>query len=142
MRDENVRQFVDTNILVYAHDLSAGTKCERARKLISDLWNSGTGCLSIQVLQEFYVTLTKKVSVPLDSETAIAIIRDLGQWTIHSPDVDDILMAAEFQRRYFLSFWDAMIICSARALGCGILWSEDLNAGQIYAGVKALNPFQ
>jgi hypothetical protein len=68
-------------------------------------------------------------------------ISDL-QWTVHSPDVDDILMAAELQRRYSLSFWDGMILCSFRALDCGILWSEDLNAGQIFAGVKVLTPFQ
>lgn len=141
MKDEKTKQFVDTNILVYAHDASAGEKHEKAKELISSLWNSREGCLSIQVLQELYVTLVKKVATPLESDTAAAIINDLGQWSIHIPGVDDILEAIKIQQHYNLSFWDAMIICSTRQINCNTLWSEDLNAGQVYEGAKAVNPF-
>ena len=141
MKDEKRRQFVDTNILVYAHDASAGEKHIKAKKLITDLWNSQEGCLSIQVLQELYVTLIKKIAYPLKPETAAAIINHLGQWVIHLPDVEDILKAIDIQQQCSLSFWDAMIVCSARSTNCEILWSEDLNSGQIYEGVKVMNPF-
>lgn len=141
MKDERVRQFVDTNVLVYAHDSSAGEKHEKAKKLIADLWNTREGCISIQVLQELFVTLVKKVPMPLKLEAATAVIQDLGQWAIHLPDVNDILEAIEIHRQYNLSFRDSMIVCSARTMNCTILWSEDLNAGQIHMGVKVENPF-
>jgi predicted nucleic acid-binding protein len=141
MKDEKRRQFVDTNILVYAHDASAGEKHIKAKKLITDLWSSQEGCLSIQVLQELYVTLTKKVTYPLKPETTADIIHHLGQWAIHTPYAEDILKAIDIQQQYNLSFWDAMIVCSARSTNCDILWSEDFNSGQIYEGVKVINPF-
>ena len=134
-------QFVDTNILIYAHDKSAGTKHERARALLESLWEDDNGCLSIQVLQEFYINVTRKIAKPLDSETAKSIVADLGQWTTHAPNVDDVLEAITVQQRYGLSFWDAMILASAARLGCGVLWSEDLNDVQEYDGVKVVNPF-
>src|SRR3972149_2724846 len=106
-------QFVDTNVLIYAHDKSAGAKHEQARTLVEDLWEAGNGCLSIQVLQEFYVNVTRKIARPLDSETAKSIVADLGQWAIHSPDVGDVLDAIAAQQKHGLSFWDAMIVISA-----------------------------
>ncbi len=135
------KQFIDTNILIYAYDSSAGTKHERARALLESLWESGGGCLSIQVLQEFYVNVTRKVAHPLDIETARQIIADLGEWPTHSPDVTDVLAAIEVQQRYGLSFWDSLILASAAKLGCGVVLSEDLNAGQDYGGVRVVNPF-
>lgn len=134
-------QFIDTNVLVYAHDSSAGEKHKRAKALIEDLWNAGTGCLSVQVLQEFYVTVTQKVPKPLAPETAARIIEYLSHWRVHAPAASDVLEAIELQRRYRISFWDAMIICSADALGCKVIWSEDLNSGQRYGKTMALNPF-
>ncbi|HZY46016.1 MAG TPA: PIN domain-containing protein, partial [Anaerolineae bacterium] len=112
------RQFVDTNILVYAHDSSAGAKHIRARALLAELWRSNTGCLSIQVLQEFYVNITRKVARPLDQDTARQIIVDLGRWTVHSPTVNEVVEAIALQERHTLSFWDAMIVTSAIHLGC------------------------
>jgi predicted nucleic acid-binding protein len=135
------RQFVDTNVLVYAHDRSAGAKHLRARALLAELWDSQTGCLSIQVLQEFYVNITRKVARPLAPAEARQIVADLGQWHIHSPTVTAVLDAIAFQQRYDLSFWDAMIVTSAIQLGCSIVWSEDLNAGQDYGGASVVNPF-
>ncbi len=134
-------QFVDTNILVYAHDLSSGEKHNKAKALLDELWNTGMGCLSIQVLQEFYVTITQKVAKPLDSDIAAQRIRDLTFWNLHTPGSEDILGAINFQQRYRISFWDAMILWSAQQLGCDTLWSEDLNPGQEYAGLVVENPF-
>lgn len=134
-------QFVDANILIYAHDKSAGLKNERSLKLIKNLWELGNGCLSIQVLQEFYVSITQKVTIPLDRETAAKVISSLSAWKVHTPAVEDILGAIEIQQQYIISFWDAMIIQSAKQQGCPVLWTEDLNSGQVYAGVKAVNPF-
>lgn len=134
-------QFVDTNVLVYAHDQSAGNKRNRAEALLRDLWAARLGCLSLQVLQEFYVTITRKIPRPLPPETASQLIGDLGTWRIHSPDVNDVLGAIDLQTRYQVSFWDAMILRSAIQLGCQTVWSEDLNAGQQYQGVQVQNPF-
>jgi predicted nucleic acid-binding protein len=141
MSDSPAYQFVDTNILVYAHDISAGAKHGRAAELLQTLWESELGCLSIQVLQEFYVTVTRKVAKPLTSDYAIQIISDLGRWRVFSPSVDDIQAAVDIQLRYEISFWDAMIIRSAICLGCETLWSEDLNAGQRYENLLVVNPF-
>ena len=135
------RSFVDTNILVYAHDETAGEKRDRARSVLAELWESGEGCLSVQVLQEFFVTVTRKVPKPLDSVSAAAIVADLSLWRAHSPGPGDVLSAIDSHRRLDISFRDAMIVCSAASLGCGILYSEDLNPGQEYEGVRVRNPF-
>ncbi len=134
-------QFVDTNILVYAHDTSAGAKRERAAQLVEELWNARTGCLSIQVLQELYVSLTRKVARPLSSSSAAQILADLSVWRVHRPEARDVLEAIELHRRYDISFWDAMILRSAGQLGCQVLWSEDLNHDQVYDGIRIVNPF-
>lgn len=134
-------QFVDTNILVYAYDSSAERRHELARALLTELWQNGQGCLSIQTLQEFYVTITRKVAQPMSVERAAQIISDLGHWKVHTPSVEDVLAAIALQQRYRLSFWDAMVLTSAERLECGVVWSEDLNPGQTYTSVKVLNPF-
>ncbi len=134
-------QFVDTNFLVYAHDISAGAKRDHAAQLVEALWESRLGCLSIQVLQEFYVTITRKVVRPLGSGAAAQIVADLAVWRVHVAEVRDVLDAIEIQRRYGVAFWDAMILQSALRLGCETVWSEDLNANQVYDGVRVVNPF-
>jgi predicted nucleic acid-binding protein len=141
MSDRPASQFVDTNVLVYAHDVSAGPKYERALALIKSLWESQTGCLSIQVLEEFYVTVTRKVAWPLASETAAQIVTDLATWRVHAPEVDDVLDAITIHQRYGISFWDGLVIQSAARLGCQSIWSEDMNPGQVYAGIRVVNPF-
>jgi predicted nucleic acid-binding protein len=141
MRESRDLQFVDTNVLIYAHDISAGDKRARSRELIEGLWESGLGCLSVQVFQEFYVNVTEKVSKPLSSEVAAEIVSDLSAWQVHRPGVEDILEAIRMQHRYQMSFWDAMIVTSAIQLGCTTLWSEDLNPGQLYDQVKVATPF-
>lgn len=139
--DTQEYQFVDTNILVYAHDSSAGDKHHTARSILQNLWASQRGCLSIQVLQEFYINITKKSPKPLRSEIAKQIIADLSFWRVHSPDVSDVLEAIEIHNEYLISFWDAMIIQSAIRLGSRRIWSEDLNPGQTYRGILVANPF-
>jgi len=141
MKDERVMEFVDSNVLIYAYDPTAKSKHERAKALIAQLWESRCGCLSIQVLQEFYVTITRKVAKPLASETAAAIVSDIAAWRVHVPVVEDVNQAISLHQRYGISFWDAMIVRSAARLGCSTLWSEDLGSGQVYAGVRVLNPF-
>jgi predicted nucleic acid-binding protein len=134
-------QFVDTSVLIYAHDRSAGRKHSRAQELIRELWQTGEGCLSIQVLQEFYVNITQKVAQPIAPILAAQLIADLSVWQVHRPAVEDVLDAIRLQERHQLSFWDAMIIASALQLGCQTIWSEDLNPGQVFDQVTIENPF-
>jgi len=134
-------QFVDTNIFVYAYDRGNGIKQRLARKLIAGLWESRRGYVSIQVLQELYVTMSKKASTPLPPETAYRIIADLSEWIHHVPGAGDVLEAINIQQRYGISFWDAMIVNSAGRTGCSVLWTEDLNSGQVYGNVTVYNPF-
>jgi len=134
-------QFVDTNILIYAHDRSADDKHQIALTLVRDLWANRVGCLSIQVLQEFYVNITRKVAHPLSLETAARIVADLAAWEVHRPSVDDVLNAIRVQEHHQISFWDAMIIVSAQQLGCATLWSEDLGTGQVFDMVTVRSPF-
>jgi predicted nucleic acid-binding protein len=136
------RRFVDTNILVYAHDESAGVKRDQARSLVEQLWESRDGCLSVQVLQEFFVSVTRKIAKPLDAETAKEIVADLSRWHVHVPASGDVLGAIGIHQSTGISFWDAMIVRSAAEMGCDVLYSEDLNTGQEYSGVLAENPVQ
>ena len=133
--------FIDTNILIYAHDRSAGFKYEVAKNLIDELWQSEQGCLSLQVLQEFFVNVTQKLSKPIERKTAREIISNLAEWRIHLPQFDDLLQAINLQEVHSLSFWDAMVINSAIQLGCSVLISEDLAHDQVYTGVRVINPF-
>jgi len=142
MNDEPARQFVDSNILVYAYDISHGEKHIQAKALLLSLWESGIGCASIQVLQEFYVNVTRKSRFPLSPEQATQVIQDFSDWSVHRPGIKDVVSAIELHQRYQISFWDAMILQSARQSGCGILWSDNLSNGEIYAGVKVINPFK
>lgn len=134
-------EFVDTNVLIYAHDRSAGTKHEQAKDLLQSLWDQRTGCLSTQTLQEFYVNVTRKLEQPLQPEVAAAIIADLSVWEIHRPAVNDVLAAIQLQTSHQFSFWDAMILTSAQQMGCKVLWSEDLSDGQTVFDVTVRNPF-
>ena len=141
MSESSGLQFVDTNVLIYAHDLSAGRRHTVARDLVRGLWQSGESCLSIQVLQEFYISVTSKVARPLTRDAAARVVADLSAWPIHRPGVEDVLVAIQLQRRHQVSFWDAMIIASATQMGCHTVWSEDLNPGQVYGSVRVRSPF-
>lgn len=136
------RRFVDTNILVYAHDVSAGVKHERAREVLEQLWATREGCLSVQILQEFFVNVTRKIPKPLDAARAEEIVADLSRWHVHVPAADDVLGAIGLHQRTGISFWDAMMVRSAVEIGCGVIYSEDLNHGQLYDGASVQNPFR
>lgn len=141
MSAEPKRMFVDTNILVYAHDRSAGAKHDQAVDMLAILWEKRSACISVQVLQEFYVAITQKVPNPVDRTHAKDIVTSLASWHTHVPNPEDIVRAIEIQQRFRLSFWDAMIIHSAQRLDCAQLISEDLNDGQTYDSVQVMNPF-
>ena len=141
MSAELAREFVDSNILVYAFDPSAEAKHAAARRLLEELWERETGCLSVQILQEFFVTVTRKVPRPLSIDAAADRIRELRVWKVFAPTADDVLVAIALQKKARLSFWDAMVIHAAAESGCDVLWTEDLNDGQILQGVRIRNPF-
>ena len=134
--------FLDTNIIVYAYDTSAGKKHKKAKDIMIDLWNSGNGVVSTQVLQEFFVTVTQKLSQKLDLESAKSIINGLLKWNLVVNTGESVLEAIALHSRYGFSFWDAMIIEAAAQGGCDILLSEDLSHGQVIEGVTIKNPFK
>ncbi len=140
--DPQVVYFLDTNILVYAYDRSAGHKHIQAAQLVEGCWENENGCLSLQVLQEFFVTVTRKITMPLDLQSARQIVADLAHWRLHKPEANDLLHAIDFQQSYQLAFWDALIVQSALCSGCKQLLSEDLNHGQVYGDVRVVNPFK
>lgn len=133
-------EFVDTNVLVYAHDRSAGPKHQRSVDLLARLIEDRCGVLSIQVLSEFYAAATKKLA--MNSEEAEAVIEDLGGWFIHRPAHADVLKASRLHRRYRIAWWDAMVLHSAVEAGCSVLWSEDFSDGHQYGAVTVRNPFR
>ena len=134
------KRFVDTNILVYAHDRSAGVKHKRAQNLIEQLWNSGQGVLSTQVLQELCVNLRRKIQPPLVADEVRRLIQDYLSWEIVVNTTDSVIEALEIEQRHKLSFWDALIVHSALTSGATVLYSEDLAAGQTYGPIRVINP--
>ena len=135
------KTFLDTNVLIYAYDLSAGVKHGRAEELVAEIWKSRTGLISTQVLQEFYVTVTRKISRPLEPPVARQIIADLSCWGVVTIEPKTILAAIDIQCDHLLSFWDAMIVAAAAAGGADSVFTEDLNHGQVICGVRVINPF-
>lgn len=135
----SVDSFLDTNVLVYAaaRDRSAATKRHRAIELIE----TEDFALSAQVLQEFYVTVTRKFEVPLSSQEALEWIEQFEVFPCVSVDRPLVKIAAEFSVRYQISYWDGAIIAAAEQAGATTLYSEDLNDGQVYGAVGVANPF-
>jgi len=136
-----VKTFVDTNVLVYAEDLDAGEKHERSVRLVTELWRSGEGVVSIQVLQELFVTLTRKVKRPLSPARARRIVEQYLTWTVVDNDGPLLLAAIDLSSSSRISFWDAAVVHAARVSGCARLLTEDLNHGQTYGDVTVVNPF-
>jgi len=133
--------FVDTNVLLYAHDRSAGAKREIAQALVSDLWGSRTGVVSTQVLQEFYVNATRKLPKPFSAPRARAVVARYANWMVHRIEPADILAASELEKRHRLSFWDSLIVIAAARSGATTLATEDLQHGRTIAGLTIQNPF-
>lgn len=136
------RTFVDTNILIYAHDLDAGPKHEIAKRRIAELWLSREGVISLQVLQEAYVTLTRKIPKPLSRKAARMVVEGYAAWTVQRMDVSDLVRASELGERHKLSFWDALIVVAAVEANAATLLTEDLNHGQRIETVRVENPFR
>jgi predicted nucleic acid-binding protein len=141
MNAEPQREFVDANVLVYAFDSSAGRKQRAAQALLEKLWHGATGCVSVQVLQEFFVTVTKKVATPLTVEEATLRIREFAAWRVFAPKADDVVAAIGLHTQAKIAFWDAMIVLAAAESGCDVLWTEDLTDGRTLRGVRIRNPF-
>ncbi len=139
MSDDKI--FVDTNILVYGHDKDAGQKHQIAQNLLAELWNHRSGVLSIQVLQEFYVTLTRKVLHPLSPSTVRNLIRDYISWQVEVNDTLSILNASRIEENYRISFWDALIVSAASKAKVSKILTEDLQPGQVIEGILLENPF-
>ena len=136
------RIFVDTNILVYAHDRSAGSRHARAAEIVETLWENETGVISTQVLQEFYVTITRKLKGPLSPGEAREIIRNYLVWPVQYNDPEMTIRASEIEEKNGLSFWDALIVAAALRLQAQKIITEDLNHGQIIEGILIENPFK
>lgn len=134
--------FVDTNVIVYAYDKDAGEKHRVAAEIMKELWRSGLGTISTQILQEFFATLTKKISKPMEISVVRETIRRLSRWDVLLIDVDIVLRATELQERYKYSFWDSLIIAAAIAGGAHTILSEDLADGQTIQGLTIKNPFK
>jgi predicted nucleic acid-binding protein len=134
------KYFVDTNILMYAHDRSAGLKHDRARQVIERLWISGQGVLSTQVLQELCINLRRKIARPLPVEEARRLIQDYLSWEIVVNTPASVLQALEIEVRYKTSFWDALVLQAAESAGAAVLYSADLASGQKYGPVQVTNP--
>jgi len=135
-------RFVDTNIFLYAHDSEAGDRHERARQILRELWNEGNGCLSPQVLQEFFVNVTRKIPRPLTPSLAREIMRCYLPWVRTVIDGEMTLRAVEIAETWQTSFWDGMIVAAAERSGASELLTEDLQSGQRIAGVLIVNPLK
>jgi len=134
-------EFVDTNVLVYAYDPTTPDKHEQARALVGRLWESGDGVLSIQVLQEFFWTITRKVPKPVSPSQAVDLVAEFATWNVYEPAVEDVISAARLSARRRLSFRDAMIVQTAIASGAELLWTEDLAAGTKFDALIIRTPF-
>jgi predicted nucleic acid-binding protein len=135
------RVFLDTNVLIYAHDLDAGMKHDRAVFIISRLWEKQNGIISVQVLQEFYVNVTRRISRPLTPASTRGILKNYLAWHVELNDPSTIFIASEIGERNLLSFWDTLIVASASRAGADRILSEDLNHGQVIEGILIENPF-
>ncbi|MGB6687996.1 MAG: PIN domain-containing protein [Terracidiphilus sp.] len=136
----SAKVFIDTNILVYAHDIDAGKKHQTAHNLLYRLAQDRAAVLSMQVLQEFYVTVTRKLSSPLPKKVAREIVNDLAPWCV-ATSPEEIKEAFRIEDQAKIGFWDALIVAAAIKAGASQIFSEDLNPGQRIAGVLVENPF-
>jgi len=134
------RSFFDTNVLVYADDKAAPSKQRRALDLIAEHRRARTGVVSLQVLQEYFVTVTRKLH--LDPRIARRKVELIAEFDIAFPEVADILAAIDLHRLHGVSFWDALVLRAAKQAGCSILLSEDMQGNREIDGVQIVNPFQ
>ncbi len=134
------KTFVDTNVLIYAHDVDAKAKHESAKSVLRGLWSERTGVLSMQVLQEFYVNVTRKTPHPISKKSARFVVSTYTTWCIDTRPTE-IATAFRIEDESRIGFWDALIVATAIKSGASRILSEDLNARQTIAGVRIENPF-
>ena len=135
-----VRSFLDTNVLIYADDKAVPAKQRRAIDLVAEHRRGRTGVLSLQVLQEYFVTVTRKLQV--DAGVARRKVELLAEFDVAGPEVADILAAIDLHRLHGFSFWDALILRAAKQAGCSVVFSEDMQGAREVDGVKIENPFR
>ena len=135
----SARSFFDTNVLVYADDKATPAKQRRALDLVAEHRRAATGVVSLQVLQEYFVTVTRKLHV--DPSIARRKVELLAEFDVAAPQVADILAAIDLHRLHEFSFWDALVLQAAKQAGCSILYTEDLQAAREIDGVRIVNPF-
>lgn len=133
--------FVDTNVLVYAHDLSESRRRPAAQALLDGLWRTRSGVLSTQVLQEFDVVVTRRFDPPMKARMARDVVGAYAAWPVVEVDVALILAASELEERHGLAFRDALIVQAAQRAGASRLVTEDLQPGRRPTGVVIENPF-
>ena len=133
--------FVDTNVLVYARDDLEPEKQPVAQGWLEYLWNTGAGRTGIQVLNEYYINVTRNVRQPMAPEAARSEIADPAAWQPVGIDENLVAAAWEIEDRYGFHFWDALVVAAAQAAGCDALLTEDLQDGQDLDGVVVVNPF-
>jgi len=131
--------FVDTNVFIYAVDLADPKKQQAAQSWLADLWKSGNGRISFQVLQEFYSKVNQKSAAA--REEARAEVRDLLTWNPVPVSAETLEISWKIQDRYQLSFWDSLIVSAAKSASCRFLLTEDLQSGQDFDGLLVINPF-
>jgi len=136
----NGKTFVDSNVLIYAHDLDAIAKNGIAKAALRELWSERAGVLSMQVLQEFYVNVTRKIAAPLPKDSARQVVSAYSTWCMETTPAE-IASAFRIEDESRIGFWDALIVASAVKSGAARILSEDLNAGQGIAGILIENPF-
>ena len=134
--------FFDTNILVYAFDKTDQERYDIASRLVTEAFQKGNGAISVQVLKEFFVTVTRKVPEKMGVDEAEQTVRDLSVWKVVDTTVPLILKATECHKQVGLSFWDAMIVAACHLAGSSVLLSEDLSHGMVVKGIQILNPFR
>lgn len=136
-----MRVFVDTNVLVYLFDADAPAKRDRAREVVSELARNSSLVVSSQVLSELYVTVTRKLALPLDSAAALRALADLAIYPVVAIDAALVLRAASRAVAEQVAYWDALILEAAVEAGAGTVYSEDLQHGRTYQGVTVVDPF-
>ncbi len=136
----SVRTFVDANVLIYAHDVDSKSKHATAKNILRDLWTERTGVLSMQVLQEFYVNVTRKIRSPLPRDSARLVVTSYSIWCMEITPAE-LSLAFRIEDESRIGFWDALIVAAAVKSGATRLLSEDLNPGQKIAGLRIENPF-
>jgi len=135
------RTFVDTNVLIYAHDLDAGERHGVAARIVAALWETRRAVISTQVLQEFYVNATRKIPSPLTRAAARQLVKVYAAWQTELVGPAEILLASELEEQHLLSFWDALIVASALKGGASTILTEDMSPGRSISGVRIQNPF-